>query len=416
MGFISKDIQKEDLLHKKQFQLFVFLLLITFLGDILRRFSFLLEYDFKRYTTISKIIFIVASLIFIFFYLKKEILKNKKKINILKAMSFLVLFFVVGQIALNNSNILYHNIINNLEFLTKYLFFPYLLVLFINLRERQDIINKLIRVFEIIFFVNLIAIVLGFIFQIKVFNTYDYGIRFGYKGIFSMSGQTSFYFILMILYYIHRLIFFDKNKWTLIKLVILIIVSFLIGTKRIYFFLPMLSLYYLFFLNGFKNRITYITIVPVSLIGISLFYIFKDRLEDTILLFKNIYLENGIITSLLSFRNELLIKIYSEQIIDNWRFLNFLFGGANFQDIRSQMGFVDLFLFFGIFGLITYLYFYRQIFNFNFSNSFYWFFLITLIIITFLSDAIILDTNVPVLLFLITSYFYYFEKSITKNV
>lgn len=391
---------------KNQYYLFTFLLVISFLGDILNRYSIHSNFEFIRYSTVSKIVFIIVSIGFLSLNFKQiSITEEKKKILLLSTL--LVSIYFIGR--LNNPTLLK----NNIFYLSKYLFFPFILFLFFDLRESKKYILKLFCVFEIIFFTNIIAMVLGFIFDISVFETYYlHEHRFGYKGIFSMSGQTSVYFILMMFYYIHQLVFKGHNKLIFIKLSIVILCSLLIGTKRIFFFLPILILYYLFFLNGFRKKITYKSLGIIVLTVVIFWESLIKYLSNLTEYFYAIYQKFGFLSFFTSYRNNLLQKILDERFNS---LNNYLFGGLDFNLGWSQMGIIDLILFFGLLGMLVYLSLYKILINFSIKHHFYYFFLISLLVIVFLADAFILDTNVPVLFFLLSSYFYIHETRLHTN-
>ncbi|MCB0462037.1 MAG: hypothetical protein R2816_01380 [Flavobacteriaceae bacterium] len=396
----------KELVLKKQYLLFLFLICISFLGDILRRFSFYMNFEFTRYTTVSKVVFIIVGLIYLGINFK-QYSKNKKVNKIFLSVLILVFIFLVSRLFIT-SYLDYQSILNNAEYLAKYLFLPFLIILFIDLKESKKHIKLLIKAFEIIFFANILAIIAGLVFEIDVFKTYYYGDRFGYKGIYSMSGQTSIYFILMIYYYMHKLIFKINDKWDLTKCIITIAVSFCLGTKRIYFILPVLAMYFFFFLKGNNNLKT----IKTGLLFGGLFLFFREQIiEITIknkLLFQEIYNERGLLSSFTSYRSDLLKNIIEDKSFSNWIYL---VGGQDFSKTRSEMGFFDLWLFFGFVGMIVYLGFYKALITFKRKHHFYWFCLITLIIIVFFADAFILDTNVPILLFLICSHINIYEKN-----
>ncbi|WP_299121214.1 O-antigen polymerase [uncultured Winogradskyella sp.] len=394
---------------KTQYRLYVFLLVIVFIGDILRRIAMHFDYSFIRYTTLSKTVFVLVSFLCLIFLFRKITFKNNLKVNIIKLMLSLSLIYILGHFYFtNNSSIAI--LCENFIFLAKYLFFPYLLILFLDLRKEALSIQRLLKFFEILFFINLGAIIIGYIFSIDMFLTYDSGKRFGYKGIYSMSGQTSIYFILMVLYYLHKIIFKKYSLIIFLKLIIVILGSFLIGTKRIYLFVPMLIVYYFFFLGGYKKKITYQLSVPVSLLAFLLFITIKKDLQKTFDVLYSIYETKGLLSSLTSYRSDLFTRIYSTTIVNDWTFWNFLFGGLNFSEQRTEMGFVDLFLFFGVIGFLIYLYFYKVLFQFKFSHSFYWFFIFSLFAIVFLADAFILEANTPILFLLLCFHFYNHEQ------
>lgn len=220
----------------------------------------------------------------------------------------------------------------------------------------------------------------------------------------------------MALYYSHNLILKKYDRIVFLKLVIVIFGSFLIGTKRIYLFVPILIIYYLFFLGGYKKKITYQFGIPIFAGTFLLFLLIKRDIQRTFDVLYSIYDTKGFLSSLTSYRSDLLTEIYTTTIVNDWTFLNFLFGGLDFRILRTEMGFVDLFLFFGLIGFLIYLYFYRILFQFKFSHSFYWFFLISLIVIVFFADAFILEANIPILFLLLCFYFYNHEQGESRKI
>ena len=365
-----------------------------------------MNFEFTRYTTVSKVVFIIVGLIYLSINFKQYSKKKEVKKIFLSVLALVFIFFVSRLFV--NGYLDYQSIFNNVEYLAKYLFLPFLIILFVDLKESKKNIKLLIKAFEIIFFINVVAIIIGLVFEIDVFKTYSHGERFGYKGIYSMSGQTSIYFILMIYYYMHKLIFNSNAKWDLIKCMITIAVSFCLGTKRIYFLLPILAVYFFVFLKGYKN----INTIKIGLLFCALFLLFKEQVIEVMIrtkhLFEEIYIERGFLSSFTSYRSDLLKSILDNNSFSNW---TYVIGGQDFSEVRSEMGLFDLWLFFGFIGMIIYLGFYKTLITFKSKHHFYWFCLISLLFIVFFADAFILDTNVPILLFLICSYFNLYEKN-----
>lgn len=398
-------------IKNREFLLYAFLMLICFLGDIIRRIAYHLNWEFTRYSTASKIIFILVSSIYLIYQFSKYRIPKIKKV-IIQKIFFLIIIFLIGHFVFDNSENSLKTTIVNIEFLGKYLFFPYLLLLFMDLFSDKTSILKLINIFEILFFINIVVMITGSIFEIQVFKTYFYGNRFGYKGIYSMSSQTTIYFILMMFYYTYRLL--EKyDKWVLFKLFFVISTSLLIGTKTVYFFLVLLCFYYLIFLKGYKRIETLKIGIPLLTTFIAFVLIFKNQILKTANLFYEIYVQKGFFSSFTSYRSDLLITIYEDTISKQWTLGNIIFGGLDFSEMRSEMGFIDLYLFFGILGFFIYLSFYKFILRFDFKKSFFCFFLLSSILIVFFTDKMIFEPNIPILLFLICSYF--FKNDYTVN-
>ena len=112
--------------------------------------------------------------------------------------------------------------------------------------------------------------------------------------------------------------------------------------------------------------------------------------------FNNVRNKNGLLTAILSYRDKLLINETIPFIDNNWLIVNYFFGGINDISTRSQMGFLDLFYFFGLIGTTIYLYSFRcWFFNFKLSRINIYFILI-LFFITFLSGNFFLNASIPI--------------------
>ncbi|EGV43058.1 oligosaccharide repeat unit polymerase [Bizionia argentinensis JUB59] len=386
------------------FKLFVSAIVLFFLGDVVRKISLYFEWEFIRYSTLSKVIVLCIFLVFFIFNFKIY-LKDKNAVKVLKWIFILIITFIIGQVCLNDTIQQPLNLFLNIEYLTKYLYFPIIILLFSSLKYNIDYLKKIIFIFEIVFLINAISILIGFCFDVSVLQTYGIE-RVGYMGIFSRSGQTSFYFIMFILFY-YSLIINGKTKINIIKFIFFVTVSTLIGTKRIYLFLILLSFHYFFFQQGYRKWNTYKILVLTSLIG---FYFKKKLIEifnEFFYVFQKIYYENGFFSSLTSFRNELFFNIINEFIISSWSFVNFIFGGPSFQNyiFITGMDFFDLYLFFGMIGLIVYYKLYKALIDFKIQGTFFYFFFFVLVIISFFSSAFIYDPYVNLLFFILIGYY-----------
>lgn len=387
------------------FVLFSIAIAVFFLGDIISKAAMLLSLDFTRYSTVSKVVVLI--LFFWFFIINFQIfLKERHFLKITIYILILVFTFIIGQISMKSNISQPLNILLNIEYLTKYLYLPIILLMFSSLQNEQEHIKKLIIFLELIFIINAVFILLGFLFDINVLSTYSGGVRFGYKGIFSRSGQTSFYFIIFILYYFHLLIE-KQNKLIFFKFIFSITVSLLVGTKRIYFFLILLILYYFFVNKGFKRQITYKIFALTSALVICFWQNINSSFNKVFILFQNIYFEDGFMSSLTSYRSDLLLNTFNEFIKTKWTILNYIFGGASFQDyiFITGMDLLDLYLFFGLIGILVYWKIFIFILNFKMRGSFLTFFLLILAVTSFFSSAFLYDPYVN-LLFVIMIWFY----------
>ena len=307
---------------------------------------FILFYFSEAYNKFSYIFFgersnIVKGIkLFFIFYMSFNLLRKTK---ILPHVFILIMFFCIGQFNLipNFDNTILNNVL-------KYIF-PILLFAYFNINTLNDkSIKTLQKVFENIMLFNCVLIVLGFLFEINAFRTYSAN-RFGYSGLLVSSGTATYVTLITIFYFLY------KKKITFLydyKVIFVIISSLLIGTKSIYLGVGLILILYFLIYTTKKHKIIGVTAMFIIML-ISIYSIahYWDK-------FYFIWKNYGILTSILSYRDLLFMDKTLPFISHNWTVLNYFFGGINDITTRSQMGFIDLFYFFGIIGSIYYLYLY----------------------------------------------------------
>jgi hypothetical protein len=92
-------------------------------------------------------------------------------------------------------------------------------------------------------------------------------------------------------------------------------------------------------------------------------------------------------------------------IKENWTFVNYCFGGVTDFTTKSEMGFIDVFYFFGLIGGLLFLWSYFKsylTFNFNRINVA---FLSLLVIIIFFAGNFFLYTTIPFLMIVLRERF-----------
>ena len=321
-----------------------------------------------------------------------------------KCIIVLIISFFAGQISLDNITQPL-NITLNIEYLVKYLFLPIIILMFLELKDKSEHIEKIVKIFEWVFLINAAFILIGFCFNINELSTYS-GDRFGYIGIFSRSGQASVFSIIFILLYYWQ-IKFKKNYLIKFKFIFSVIVSLLLGTKRIYIFLIILLLYFIFIDRGYKKRATYRASVLIILTGLLFNQLVIKSFNRVFIVFQNNYYNKGFLYSLTSSRSDLFLKTFDDFVKTNWTLPNYFFGGASFQNyiFITGMDFFDLFLFFGLIGVVIYFKIFSLLINFKHQDSYIRFYLIILGITSFFSSSFLYDPYVN-LLFVVTIWYF----------
>lgn len=203
------------------------------------------------------------------------------------------------------------------------------------------------KCFEGLLIGNSILIFIGFIFDVHWFYAYKWG-RFGFNGLIITSGTATYVYVIGLL---SLLLWYKTDFFKQYSTYILIAATILLGTKgAIIGLLSVFPAYFLFYSNLSKSLQKQIVLgfVGISLI---LFYIFFFQIG----MFNELRKEEGLLTSILSLRDEAITDRMLPYIQKEWSWTNYLFGGYSDVDSRSQMGFIDIFYFWGFVGGLLYL-------------------------------------------------------------
>ncbi|QXP60669.1 hypothetical protein [Olleya sp. HaHaR_3_96] len=248
--------------------------------------------------------------------------------------------------------------------------------------------------------INIPFLLIGLVTQINFFKSYPGSDRFGINGVLSSSGTASFFYVFLIL--ILYVEFVKKQTGSI--LLIQFIVSFLVGTKTIWFFNGLLVIIHFCFIIKKKQRTIFQSIFVF--IGL-LVFLFRHKIKLFIIgLFsfgERIYNEYGFITVILSTRDLFLVRaieVYKEKA----SLVTFLFGGINDKLINVEFEFIKLFLFFGLVGSVVYLFFLKTIFFRKNQSKLKTILFIVIIVISALSGALLYSVFCSILFYITFLY------------
>lgn len=338
------------------------LLLLFYITDGMTKMADrLLNFDLKiaKYTKITVLAFIVISSLR---FWRKSVW-----------LTIVAGIYILGQITIPDG---FTNQIN-ITFV-KYIF-P-IIVFFFFKKDKTNQNSALIslRILETVLVINSLLIFIGFIFDFYGFHSYKYGERFGFNGLFLNSATSTYAYIIGLFCLLYR---YQKQFALKPSIYIIITGAIFLGTKGALIGLLSVTAAYFMFFSKLSAKQKKWTIVGFLLIITTLFYVFFFRIG----IFNEIRKEDGLITSILSLRNELLTERMLPFIKNKWSWENYLFGGYNDVDSRSQMGFLDVFYFWGIIGGLLYLFMYMKTFIISNQSYFYKWALMTLTFIVFLA-------------------------------
>ncbi|EDP96960.1 hypothetical protein U8527_01435 [Kordia algicida OT-1] len=381
---------------KKNIDTIVIVFLMGFLiSDFVTSLVFkLAPKSFYRYSGMLKLLFEAIMVGMIIVHFKKPF----------RTFWFIVAFtisFIISQFLLQESGYDFMTQLSsgNIYFFNRYMYVLIFILFVKTVPLQKETYEKIYRYFEYFLYINTIALLVGYIFHVEVFRSYEYTTRFGVSGFFSKPGEASYMYMIAII--VNYYLWISKNTKTyLFKLLFFIACSLCLGQKKMMLFLLLLSIIHLVHYNRFKK--IFRILLPL---GFIVFLFFKDAIIRALLsrspFWTMIYEESGLVSTIFSYRDQLLLKAI-DYIDENWSFLNYIFGGLDFDKYKVEFEFIDLYIFLGFAGIVYYLYVVSSYLNGgNFLKR-------NLIIIAFItsliSGGLILNVTAAILLYVVAKY------------
>ncbi|SHG80775.1 hypothetical protein [Winogradskyella jejuensis] len=373
-----------------------------FLSNYILIFFFLYDFivkvivDFTGYKLFYNYVIVFKSSLIFFLLLKLEIKKVKKELTI--SVILLSIAYVITQLTsyrLLNIDDIKYNGYYFLSSIVSILFLIYLLQ-----KNKLITIEKSVSSFLFFMTINSICAIIGYVFNISFFESYFRGNRFGYSGMLLYHHEIGYiFFVTVVLSYFH----FTKNKsvFNVVSFLLIFTSSFLFGTKKTVFF----SLFFLLFLfiKYIKNYRFLISITSLALILGLIFNKTLLKIYNTYYeLFYGIYLRDGFWSSFLSHRNNLLTDNYIPYFMEEKSLKSILFGFPLYNAHKAELEFFDLFLFFGILGLLSYFFYFKFLLNKKSKTTY--FLILSLLFGSLFSGNLLASVNVMILLILTVWY------------
>lgn len=344
-------------------------LYVFFISDACNKILLYLQYDVNRVAIVFRAIYEILFMGLILLFL------NKARLTFIKIFVSLFILFFLGQIMFPYRFNVEYNYLENVLIFNKY-FFAFIIFFAIYKLQYHHRFIEIISLLERIFIFNSVCVILGFLFSIELFRTYlDQPYRYGYSGFIPAQNEATLFFMLGIVYFYHKTFILRQpaNRFWMVT-----ISALLVGTKGIYAFVVLLVIYHFISNYGIKAKLLTALILMIS--TVSIFQFLKTDSAATILAyFISKAEETGTAEMLLSGRGSSFVS-KSNEITNNWSFINYLIGGQDQTRFLVEMDFFDLFFFFGILGAIIYLmlYFYslfrlkrRNLYKIFFVSSFF---------------------------------------------
>jgi hypothetical protein len=343
---------------KDRFTLIISSLIIA---DLLTGFLLNVGADFFR---IGLLVKITTEFIVLIYYVVH--IKNVTILSMYIALIILFLIWVIGSINSFFNNPLFDYPYSFLV-LNRYFFLFIMSCLFFHLAEDDSFDVKCQRIFETFFMANNLLIFLGVIFHINFFSTYNpLGLvplseqRFGYKGLISGGNDVAGLYIIGVAYFFRKKFVYEEGGHLL--LVATVVSAMFTGTKATFIAVLAIGLYYVF---RYRIKLFFGFMIPFFVSVLVYGYYKWDFIREELLHSLIQKLSSSPLTYLMSGRNDFIVHHF-KYIGEKWNVMNHLVGDGF---LYSETDFLDLYFFFGIIGLILYMYLYARIF-FSVDRSF----------------------------------------------
>lgn len=331
-------------------------IILVFLLDILNKFPLFQDAEQIWYYLIKGGKFLFEFLFFL------ELIRTYKGKSLYLLIGFLAVLFLLGNfiLLLNESNPSYLDF-NSVRLFLLYLFpIIYLQYLKSGPLEIVSVQNRVEKLLLGIIIIYVLFIFIGFIGSIDFFKTYG-KYRWGFMGLLPRSITASYFIIgaLIFLYY-------KRNKGRLFQVLLISVIGagILAGTKSIYLFFFLFSVYIILEKRIYKRK-TFIMAAGSLLIGSIIFWgkIWEYLFGDLFSIFHRIYENKGLLTAIMSYRDEIFIS--NVQVLEEkWTVLNLFVGGKAQNSLLFENSVMDLVNFFGILGTAAYMFwFWKQLYR-----------------------------------------------------
>lgn len=334
-----------NILRNKRWEFFLVFWCVNLLLGVVYKFYYYYTGQHLQYTWLPDMAFLFLLLANLF------IIKNR---FVLVGVFSLFFFKVIGSLLIADIYTvpldLYKDVVKT------WMGYIYIFPLFLFLSEetgdsKSGVPRKIRNVFVVFAGGMALSVFVGLLFRAYVVHTYTDPERFGISGFLFPSSYVSYFYMISIssAYLLQR--HWGEVKAYSILIFALSIAALFSGTKSSYLFLL------LFYAILVLDRAWYLKkwfwfVVSGLVVGV---FIIRDRLIDVFSVLVELYQKEDFLTFALSYRN-----VYAQDtwqfVAEHWSMVNYLVGGLNNSTQLTEMGFIDIFLNFGILGFLLFVY------------------------------------------------------------
>ena len=281
------------------------------------------------------------------------------------------IIFIIGALATVGYSVQY-NWGENFAAVNKVLFFFLCSVVFRLYFRTDSKQRKLFKLYEILIIVQIVAVMAGFIFQLRVFSSYLYEKRFGYKGLIPAVNEASAFFLIAFFYFLWK---FECHQQGGICLMATTVAGLITGTKAL-LILPVILLFYIVKWNMRKRtKKGHLLIGVAFLLLTGVAFLKRDYILSTIqptitYLSYFVNVERRSYWNVFTSGRGTEVSSFFTDVLPHLNLLNYLFGGID-REFTTETDFVDIIASFGLIGgSVFYFLYLKALFCDNKGRSF----------------------------------------------
>lgn len=324
----------------------IILIILMFIADGANRVLIYLDAPFQR---VSILVRLCAQMFFLLLLLRK-----RQGIKVWALMFFFYAVFLLGSIAAVGLYEAY-DWVENFAMVNKALFFFVCWETFRQYFQTEGARRKLFKVFEILVGVEVLSVLIGYVFDLEVFASYQGFRRFGFKGLIPAQNEVSGFFVIAFFYFLWKVI--DSRQGG-VKLIVILIAALLTGTK-VTLLLPIaLSLYIIRWLVNLRVSKVTLSIIAIVLALVVFAILQMDyilaRIAPTISYYSYTLGEGYSYFDLFASGRHFRVETFVSEFLSQFGFFNYLFGGHDLTALSVESDPVNVFARFGLLGSIVF--------------------------------------------------------------
>jgi hypothetical protein len=348
---------------------------VFFISDILNKALFIVTSDDNPPFSPSKLIRMLFEIGIIFAIAGKL---DKKRLMVLTMIIILFALFLIGVVVYLQNYTRHYPYIFHFTLFNKYIFIFIVYAFLYSVRDEPRLIGKLMRYCEILFICNAIFVLVGAVFELRIFRSYPFmDYRYGYNGVIPAVNESSFFYFIGLLYVYYKKYILNQK----LGLLILVPISaFFLGTKAIYVLMAAIVLFHFIRVSTLKSRIlAFFGLITFAALAFALYK--SPYTQHIVDYFVHLVNRRGLLSAALSGRDVYVVTKFFDNL-EFWTPLNYLFGGQDQMNYLIEMDIFDIFLFFGIAGsLVWFFLLFNTIFSFSLKKKFNLFFVFIYLIL-----------------------------------